>query len=227
MSQDMLKTLRLFIPGVIVIVLLLPLLQTNLNIKELLSNSKFFQAIAYLIPELLLKSILVAVIGALYYIFDVRKYFVRSSLCEIHDNIKTNLLKPFQDDATIADNSERMREGRQMLHIFYNFIDKDESLKVKARNVYFNGLIWSSTADLTGASLMISFVYLLAYIVWNNVFFVLGDIILIFICLFTQFILMPRVTAKHIDLSNEQLEYIVLHYKEELHSKLLELTQSF
>lgn len=215
MKKETLKVLRIIVPGVIIFIFFLPLTQGDFDFSALISSLISLKG--------LLSPIVICGLGGLYNIINLRKWFVADSHLLIHDNIKSKLLSPFSDDHLIAGSSERLREGRNLLHVFYYFVDRDPSLKEKAKNIYFNGLLWSSTADIMALSCMFMASYLIGYLFLNRDHYLIGALVLGLLCLFASWALMPIVTKKHIALSDEQLDYIKLHYKEALHSKLLDL----
>jgi hypothetical protein len=94
------------------------------------------------------------------------------------------------------------------MHVFYNLIDNDESLKRKGANVYFNGLFLTSTADIF--LILISFSCIYKYLTRIN-FHEYNYNILFLIISFLSAVFHLTSTLNHIMLSNEQLEYIDSH----------------
>lgn len=213
MSKTTLKTLRLIVPGVMILTFASFLFLSSL--QDLAESLRWVEGLLY--------AVIVFPIGYLYHVMNIRGPFLRDSLSLIQANIKEKLTAPFRTEEVIGENIESLNKGRQLLHVFYNIVDNDESLKSKTQNVYFNGLLWSSTADLMAISFVFVFIYIIAYVrkpVPHYLFIALG---LCIVYIFAARVAMPRVTAKHIELSSEQLEFIVQHHREVLRKQLLDL----
>ena len=139
MSKETLKALRLFVPGVMMLVLSLPLFQRELDFSRLASTLKWLDGLLYVL--------ICSVVGALYHVTGARDYFLRNSLRSIDDNIKDKLLSACASDAQVAQSADRIRQGRLLLNVFYFFVDNHETLKEKAKDVHFSGLMCSSTVE--------------------------------------------------------------------------------
>lgn len=216
MKKETLKKLRIVIPGVFCLIMILPLFQETFSLESL---KKAFDSISGGV----LYMIIVAGVGGLYYISDIRGIFLRESLYRIHQNIKLGLLGLCYDDAEIMGAFKKLMEGRTLILVFYGFIDKDESLKEKAKNVYFNGLVWSTVADITALSAIGLIIYLIGFFVAGRSHFLWIALAAAVLHLFCEFACMPRVTNKHIDLGSEEIEHIGIHCRAELNKRLREL----
>lgn len=194
------------------LLVLLPLFQPDFKLTGFFDTIELLDGVAYLI--------LVIVLGALYYISKLRWYFWRPRMQQVHDNIKTQLLMPFETDPKISKSSEKLTKGRVLLTVFYKFIDTDPSLSEKAKGVYFNGLIWSSVADAMAISIVFCGVYVVAYFVTSQINYLYFAAILLLLYLIFAFVLMPLATKQHVELGNEQLEHIHLYYEDQLRSEL-------
>jgi hypothetical protein len=224
MTQETLKLFRLLVPGILIVLLFLPFLQMDFQGEPIW---KYIPAAAPLplLPDWIKTSLVIAVTGALYYVIDVRGYFLAQSMSAIHDNIKNDLLQPFERCAPIAAATPSLRKGRILLDIFYSFIDNDETLKARATNVRFNGLILSSAADLAAVSSIGFVAYFVTFLaLWSR-----GFLFLTVVCgvtyLITTTVLMPKVTKRHIALGDEQLAFIRSNYFEDLKTKLMVSTR--
>lgn len=215
MKQETLKVLRITVSGVIIFLFFLPLLQNYFNLEALVGSFNYLKGHLYLI--------VIFSLGGLYYIINLRKFFIKDSLSKFHNNIKTKLLSPFSDDDRIASATNKLMKGRKLIIIFYKLIDNDESLKKKARNIYFNGLIWTTVADIMAVSFVAIGFYIIRFFFLQRdhfLFFALG---LGFLHLFASRILMPIVTKMHIELIDKQLDHIEVNSKEYLHKELKKL----
>jgi hypothetical protein len=210
MNKEMLKTLRLLIPGLMIAVgCVAPLFFGTLHFAETIrSNEKL---LLWLVPP---------AIGALYYVINLRRFFMAVSLEQIHDRIKDALLAPFTNHSVIGPAFNQLREGRPILNIFYHFIDNDNSLTERAKSVYLNGLVLSSLADLRAITFLLLPVYLAAWIFTKNGDF--GWYLLAAALLHVMAVpLMKLATTKHIELGAEQTEFIVQFHLPELENLLI------
>jgi hypothetical protein len=210
MNKEMLKTLRLLIPGLMIAVgCVAPLFFGTLHLAETIrSNEKL---LLWLVPP---------AIGAMYYVLNLRRYFMAVSLEQIHDRIKDALLAPFTNHSVIGQASNQLREGRPILNIFYHFVDNDNSLSERAKSVYLNGLVLSSLADLRAITFLLLPVYLGAWIFTKNGDF--GWYLLTAVLIHVVAVpFMKTATAKHIELGAEQTEFIVQFHLSELENLLI------
>lgn len=164
--------------------------------------------------------ILALILGALYYVFGIRDFFIKDSLEDIHANIKDKLLEPFRGDTELSSKLDKLKKGRTMLHIFYDLIDNNPSLTEKAKCVYMNGLIWTSIVDSIAISLSGIFLYLISFLATFNFYYFSICLILTFIYLFSKLVLLPRITQRHKNLADDQIEFIHLHLEDLLIQKV-------
>ncbi len=167
--------------------------------------------------------IVILSLAGLYYIINPRKFFIKDSLRKFHDNIKTKLLSPFSDDDRITRSTDELMKGRKLILIFYKLIDNDESLKKKAKNIYFNGLIWTAVADIMAVSSIAIGFYIIRFFFLQRDHFLFFSLGLAVLHLIASRILMPIVTKRHIELMDEQLDHIELNYTEDVRSELIKL----
>lgn len=208
MERKTLKFLRILIPGLILIFEFLPMLnalQVNFKIGE-----GFLSYSLLVIPAL--------VIGAMYHIYEIRYTVTNVSHRKIDLNIVSSLLKIY--NKTLSQDEYNFLKAKRLKHIFYGFIDNDSSLSAKSQLVYFNGLLWTSTADSFILSIFSSIVFIVfgKWVSPNESLLMLGvlyaGIALLSICF--HFLTITR----HYNLSNDQLEFIETHYQVELRKKI-------
>lgn len=207
-SQSTLKWLRLVVPGIFMLFALTPLFRGTGDLSAL--------ARSFLSLETLRNSVPVVLLGALYIIFNLRRFAWRESHRKINDNIKDRLLAPCLHDALIEGANDSLRTGNALMHVFYKLVDRDPSLTEKANRVRFNGLLWSTVADLTTVGTLGALLYLFAFAITDEFHQLLMFALLALVALLAHFILMPVVTRRHIELSDDQLEFIVQHYRADL-----------
>jgi len=209
MNKEMLKTFRLIIPGILIVLFLLPIYQRELSIESLNKIKIIFDSRIIIILGI--------VIGTLYYILNFRSWFFSKPVKKINDNIKYKLLKMCDNNPLILNKNKSLTTGRTLMIIFYRIIDNDESLKDIAKSVRLNGLIWSSIADVKATSLIVSFIYLiLSWMSFKWLYFICG--LALITTHIIAFFLMSLVTQKQLSLSNEQLENINLHHIKEVNN---------
>jgi hypothetical protein len=208
-----LKRFRLLIPGFFILLLIILNISPSFDqLKEFINNIQI-KDIAY--------SIICFIIGILYYSCDIRKLLWKKYNSRIVENIKDKLLEPIKEFST-ANRIQCLKTGRKLMNIFYYFIDRDPSLKEKAKIVRLNGLFWTSAMDGTIIGLAGSLVFWIRFAIERTRYDLnVAVILLAFSCL--CMILTKLLTRKHIGLSNEQLDVIYQLYKNELIVKLNEL----
>lgn len=208
MERKTLKFLRLLIPGLILIFEFLPMLnELKLSFKI---GEGWFTYSLLIIPAL--------VLGAIYHISDVRYTVTNISHRKIDLNITSSLLRIY--NKTLTQDELIYLNMKRLKHIFYNIIDNDASLSAKSQLVYFNGILWTSTADLLILSIFSSVVYfVLGYWVLGSEFIWHTGLIFTGLAAFSFWLHMVSIT-KHYKLSNDQIEYIETHFKADITNKI-------
>lgn len=211
MELNTLKRMRLIIPGILILIV------------TFLFYINSFQMIQRMVLEFkntdILFIIAIIVFGALYYILDLRYKVFKHFLEKVHENIKDSLIKPFENEFTI-DQIAQFKKGRLLLNIFYNIIDNDNSLSEKAKIVRDNGLIWTTSIDISIIFSISSIIFLIKYFFTVNELNDLIKAIILLVISIVSFSGIFVLTNKHIKLSNEQLECIVTIHKKKLKDKL-------
>lgn len=218
MSSETLQIFRFTIPAILFLLLFLPLAQDSLDIGEL-------DRLLTGIQGTVLYLVFVAIFGTLYYIFDVRDLFTHHALSQIDDNIKNKLLKPFSDDPSISRQAARLRDDNTLMDIFYNIVDNDASLQRRATRVYFNGLLLSSAADILALSLLALVVYPLGFLILFRFHYLVITLVAGIAFILVQKFVLPRLIKKHIQLSDNQLDYITLHHIDQLRAGIQKALQ--
>jgi hypothetical protein len=208
MSKETLHTLRLIIPGLILLIIIIPLLQNGQGFLDIKLST-----------DSLIYIFVVFGFGVVFYVINPRMYIMRNSLKKINENIKDKLTAPFADDPDIKNSIPKLHEGYTLMNVFYYFIDHDETLKARAGEVYFNGLIWSSLADCLILSPLGTIIYLIAFLITKNSFLLTLASVCVIIGILSK-VLIPVVVKRHISFSNNQLTYII-EAKEELRKQII------
>lgn len=215
MTRTTLKFIRLFVPGLILVLEFLPLLKfagQSYKINEGWLSYSFLTLIAI-------------GIGAIYHINNVRYFVTNASHKRIDLNIMNSLLRLYTKRTLTQEQHNYLRDKKRLKSIFYFFIDNDKSLTAKSENVYFNGALWTSTADAFIISTFTSIVYIIAGTLilnqkevwlWGILF---GGIAIVAILLHVLTIF------KHINIGNDQLEFIETNKLKELETKIDDILQ--
>ena len=215
MEQETLHKLRMITPGLILLLVFFFLFQPDVDLKKLLNQGVSKDSILYMAA-----AAGVIGMGVIYYLLDLRKYVMKKPLAKIRENIEQELLRPFLKNKKISSGALEIKKDKKLLNIFYSFVDNDKSLEKRSKEIYLNGLIWSTTADARIISAFAAILYLIVWGVTRVPQYLLFAKISIVVFVLTFFI-MPLVTKKHIGLSNLQLELIVTKYKNKLQNELL------
>jgi len=219
MSKETLKKWRLLIPGIVIILFILPGLTNSKD--ELFAIDKMITALKWTDSFYL---VLVIVLGAIYYSLNIRWFVWKPFNYQVQENIKDKLLNASNVLITAHD-WYKLKSNRAILNIFYDFVDNNESLKEKSKGVRFNGLIWSSFIDLTILSVLAGFVYSILLIFTTKEHYVY--LALLLFCLsYISLAFSWLLTYKHKSMSNEQLEVIIQTKQNEINTKIKEAIDS-
>ncbi len=224
MENTTLKRLRVIIPGVIILLLLLLLIYDLLPLF-FVENNKHPVFSFLSIIGLSVSTILAIFFGALYKLSNLRWVFFQKPIENIRGNIKAHFQKKFISEPEILSKICALENDKPIMNIFFDFIDNDNSLSEKAKNVRFNGIFLSSIADIMILALIFGPIYLIAYIYYNHSIYLVWTSIaltILFILCLVHFL--PKTTKDHIDLSNEQLDLITRKYTTELRDELDKLS---
>ena len=215
MEKNTLKRWRLIIPGVTIILLTFPL--STDNIDQLKDIGSMIKSLAW---DDLWYTAVIVVVGAIYYSLNIRWLVWKHFNSKVQNNIKERIfnLCSLQYTPKIW---YKLKESRALMTIFYHFVDNDESLKDKAGDVRFNGLIWSSCFDFCILSGVGGIAYYIISLVTSKNHLIYFSSIL-FIGFFVFLGLSSLLTYKHLSLSNAQLDVIAQKYKHEVDTKIQE-----
>ena len=198
MNKTALKTLRLLVPGLLLVVGgVIPILFGTSSLAPTLAQN-----------EKLLVCLLPFVLGAIYHILNLRRYFFAPAIEDINQRLIRTLLEPFANHPVIGPAFPRLKSGRKILNIFYNIVDNDKSLSERAKHVYLNGLLLSSLADVRAISFLLLPFYMGGIVFGKQPIFwwyIAGAILVHLICA----PLIKLVTTTHIALGAEQTDFIL------------------
>jgi hypothetical protein len=212
MSGGTLSILRIVIPGTVVFIFIAALVSPDLNEQRLtLFRDWYTLALTVIIP----------VFGVIYGLLPFRGWIWQPPRDSLDNNLKTKLLEPLKEKFT-DEEKKRLQEGKVLLHMFFNIVDSDESLKEKAGGIRLNGLICTSIADIIAIGIPGCACFIVGYIFLHRTHYIGFSIgILIFVVVGFLFAL-PRFTKFHKKLSDEQIDALVVNHKPKLYEKFKE-----
>lgn len=176
--------------------------------------------------EELSKLTLAVALAFLYNSVRLRERMNESFFKAVNQNLVDKLTAPFAANPMVP----RPLQWRHVRPVFYSIIDGDPSLTHQASRAYFNGALWTSAADLRVISL-IGILVFVGVLFLGNLFpgltFPYGKVVgAILVCIFLAGISFPisaAITRRHIEIGNEQVEFILAKYRENLRQQLTQI----
>ncbi len=149
------------------------------------------------------------VLGFLYYSLPLRNLANKPFAEQVQRRLTRGLARIA--GAPFANNEYNWKQASG---IFWHFVDKDESLKSKSLDAYFNGLIWTTWSDVRAISFI--YIFLSSAVLFINC--PAGSYAaILFVLLFAiSFVGSHFVTKRHHEIGEEQLKIIELKYRDEL-----------
>jgi len=210
MSIRMLKILRLIIPGFMILIVIL-----TIQNEDLLGLSKQLKAID-LSKKSFIFYIIPVILGAIYYALGLRNLFFKKPVQTIQQNIRDRLVSGFDNDPAISPYSDRLKENRKIIQIFYRFVDSDPSLTEKSNNVRANGVILSSFADACVTSIFAMLMYGVLLVFFLSFYYLFLLMISVVAFISSYYLFLPNMTGIHLDYSNSQIDFIITNLHDEL-----------
>ncbi len=211
MSLETQKYLRIFVPGVLILLLGTPLFLESFGITDVKSFLSFENAL--LVP-------LAVVLGVFYHVSSVRS-FVKQIFTQKTDKKIVDRLLSVSDESIEVRNVAKWCNGKTANSIFYNIVDNDSSLSEKVKIIRFNGVIWTSFIDASTICFLFSGVYLGSYQFVERSHFITLALVL-WIASIVCFLLIFPTVNRHLELQDEQIDALIANKKSELLSKLHE-----
>lgn len=214
MSIRTLKFLRLIVPGFMILLVLVTIQKEDLSeLSKVLKGVDLSKksAVFYVIP---------IVLGAVYYALGLRNVFFERPIQAIQRNIRQRLVSEFDADPDISPHAQKLVENRNVIQVFYGFVDSNPSLTEKSNNVRANGLVLSSFADAAIISLLAALVYLALLVFSFSFYYALVFGLCVAVCVLSRFLFLPRITKIHLDYSNSQIDFIITNLRNELREAL-------
>jgi hypothetical protein len=200
MELKTLKYLRVLVPGFIILIGMIPIKE------QIIKNYSYLKSIDYNYVVLL-----AIVLGAIYYQLNISHLITKLSHHIINKNIFNKLMKYYGELS--SEKKKIIWNEKFYRNIFYKITDNDETLKRKVELVYFNGIFWTSSADLCLISLIYWFIYKYNVFSLDNI----NEFSTLFLYIALLALFLHIITIiKHFRLSNNQLEFIEKHKIKEL-----------
>ena len=141
-----------------------------------------------------------------YYLSPIRSWANSSNHSKITQNIKERLLRI----GGYKETDDRAKD--KAMNVFYRQIDADKSLAARSEDIMFNGLVWTTLADAMAISIIFSISFT---IVWATGILESFQLALGFLLVAGgTFVLLKLATEKHLTMSENQLEYIEEHRRQ-------------
>ena len=199
MTRDQLGYVRLLSPGLCFVLL----------VWTLLAPAGFTLAsLSKVWPILLLFA---AGFGVVYLALDLRGELVKSIMRPVDDNIVGRLLASLRPGDLSEEAMTRLRQGRSVMNVFYQQIDNDKSIQIRRNRVFDNGAYISTTADVAIFSIAGFVAQMTFALVDNPVRHICLAIVSLGLGWFCRQVLLAKLGARHLQLSNEQLDFIAAH----------------
>lgn len=214
MPSLMLKTIRFFVPAVMLYFVLVAICWFS-HWCELAIPTQY---------DDITKSVAAIVFGYVYSVSYLRELANGDYYNAVNRNIIDKLTVPFAADPNVPKNLP----WATIRPIFYGFVDNDASLTHQKTLAYWNGALWTSSADLRAISCLACVITGMIMVVAN----IIGDtkfdnIRATYFFLFAVLIFLISIwfsklaTRRHIDIGTEQCEFILVQYRAKLKDKLL------
>lgn len=191
MQRGTLKNIRLVMPAVIIAILFFVLSRMLGFTKVKMPDN---------LKDALYNAPLVA-IGVIYAYSPLRDLANRKFHQRVNENIRARLVRI----AGLADDPNKY-EWKRVKNVFYRQIDADPSLGKRSEDIMFNGVIWTSLADLSIISMMF---VVFAVILWIAKFDGAAEATAVMGCIcIASRLLQILSTSRHVALGNDQLDYM-------------------
>lgn len=168
-------------------------------------------------------------LSVLYSVLDVRQKVDPNLFSEVNRNVELRLFN-IRDNAVVPDaDLPLLQTSNGLMNLFWKLIDNEKSLDKKSQGVMHNGLFVTSLLD-GFIVLLLTAPFGIWYAYWSaselddfRFRTVLVSGVLVFVALASRYLLLPQAQKKHLELSNEQLDYIEEHLGKEARKGISDL----
>jgi len=208
MTQSVLKLLRLVAPGLII-----ALLATFVGLV-----TKTWKGFSFTSADDVMASLYVLVFGGLYYASPLpwRDWAIGTDMRRVQENLRSGLVK-----LTRKPDKPDLYTWKALRPLFFDLVDHDQSLSIKAKMAYFNGFFMTTVADFRVIALVFALLSL-ALTYWHGLAALVSAIFLAIGALLT-FPMSKRLYEQHVEIGNQQLEQIQLKYLQRVIERLAAL----
>jgi hypothetical protein len=207
MGQETLHYLRLLVPGLLLVLAAVTVLAPDSNPIERFKDLEFELKGAW--------GGAIVVAGVLYHVFGLREHIGGLDWAEVRNNIQQRLLD-ITKVALSPQQADYLRSDRKLLDVFYLLVDGHASQAVRQARVRFNGLLVSSVCDCAAVAVVAAALHLLLGYIRHHGHHLMWALLMGLIFFACRFIIEPRVMAKHMELSNEQIGFIATFQRADL-----------
>lgn len=167
--------------------------------------------------EKLVWSILVPAFGLVvlyfYEALDLRGPLWKEEMNEhVGKQIKDKLIELIPPELTLTEQERQHLRDKEIMKritgVFWEAIDADSQLAGHKEAFYNNGKFYSTAFDLVIICGPLGFLYLIGLNFDISVFYVVMSVTLLSVALFAWYCLIPKLRAKHLELSAEQLDQL-------------------
>jgi hypothetical protein len=212
MTYEKLYWLRILVPGSLLALAIASFLTPIQNL------------LTYELKVLTIAGVSTVVLGALYLIFGVRKFFLKPLVWDsIHRRIfaKYEEMEPGLRKAIASGPGGEV--DKIILNLHYHVIDSNDTLKFKKNLIFGNGILVSTTADAGIISALTALGHALC-IPFNTRPNVIWALAAAAVSLSSFLIILPRVARRHEELVDDQLAYIAHHCRDTVSTERQQLS---
>jgi hypothetical protein len=163
------------------------------------------------------------VVVVVYFLLRFQSYLQKDTVLKIQSNSIERLSRSLSAKDPISKKLDRLREDKGVLAIFHSILESDESMKEKAKSMYWYEFIWNVLADLIGISAIASAGYFIYSWINTNPIIILFGILSIGICIAARYGLFPKASSQYVERSNEQFEQVIQLKMDEFRESVLRL----
>jgi Flp pilus assembly protein TadB len=175
------------------------------------SNAKNLEE-AKLISELLLP--IVAVIAGFFYVgLDVsRSRWKSEQEAHVGKQIREALIDMVPKDLGVTESEKKALAEREVFRdltgVFWEAVDKNESLRSLKEHFFSNGIVYSVSIDVYIICSFFAFLYAVASLLTRRPEYAYVAVLCVIVALLSRFWVTPTKRKRHLELSAEQLELL-------------------
>jgi hypothetical protein len=155
----------------------------------------------------------VATLGAFFYIaFDLRRpLWKREMDAHVNKQIRRSVLEMIPKDLAVTDCEKQDLQGevvRKLTGVFWEAVERSDILRSQKEHFYSNGIVYSTALDVYLIGAFVGCLYAVASYITRNAAMGYVGASLIAIALMSKHFALPRIRARHLELSIDQLDLL-------------------